>query len=195
MNFKYSAAGFRHDMEVLFNRFNTPNDECNGQPLKEISLRFTRFCELWREMNFSLIFRFRQNENDLREFVDEIYLEVLPFVGTEYPFARRVCALYLLYSLFVKQPIICQKIRINFQYLDQIRELIKRCKELEQLDVCFIWYKLLSLGAIDLVHVSRLMGPYFIRNRRSTNEGLTETDLIIDEFRVCLNSFSEIFIF
>ena len=137
-------------------------------------------------MNFSLIFRLRQNENDLREFVDEIYLEVLPFVGSEHAFPRRVFALYLLYSLFVKQPNIRQKIRINFQYLEEIRELIQKCKETEQLDVCFVWYKLLSLGAIDLVHVSRLMGPYFIRNLKVTNERLTETDLIIDNFRVCL---------
>jgi hypothetical protein len=151
-------------------------------------LRFTRFCHHWKELNFSFVFGFRQNSRDLREFVDEIYLEVLPNVCSEYPLERRVCALYLLYSLFVKQPIICQKIRINFQYLEQIRELIQKCKQLSQLDVCYVWYKLLSLGAIDLVHVSRLMGPSYIRNSRVTNECLTETDAIIDEFRVCLTS-------
>ena len=186
MNFRYSASGFRQDFETLYHRFNTPEPEADGQPPKEMSLRFTRFCEIWREMNFSLIFRFRLNENDLREFVDEIYLEVLPFVASEYPLARRVCALYMLFSLYAKQPIICQKIRINFQYLAQIRELIQRCKQLEQLEIPFLWYKLLSLGAIDLVHVSRLMGPYFIRNMRSTNERLTETDALIDDFKVCL---------
>ncbi len=126
MNFRYSAAGFRNDMEELFTRFTSPVPLSEEKTPNELSLRFTRFCHFWREMRFSLIFRFRQNERDLREFVDEIFLEVLPHICSEYPLERRVCALYLLYSLFVKQPKISHKIRLNFQYLEQIRDLIKR---------------------------------------------------------------------
>ena len=159
MSFRYVASGFRQDLEELFNRLITPDDNeemSSSETPKQISLRFTRFCGIWRQMNFSLVFRHRHNENDLREFVDEIYLLVLPFVGSEYPLERRVFALYLLYSLFVKQPkSISQKLRINFSYLQQIRELIQICKQLEQLDVVFVWYKLWSLGAIDVVLVRK----------------------------------------
>ena len=103
------TSGFRQDMEELFSRFLTPEEEDsteNGETdkSKEISLRFTRFSHFWRQMDFSLVFRYRLQENDLREFIEETYLVVLPNVCSEYPFERRVSALYLLYSLFVKQP-------------------------------------------------------------------------------------------
>ncbi|CAG2169696.1 unnamed protein product [Oppiella nova] len=200
MSVRYIAAGFRQDMEALFSRFmakedeHTIDDRTSGDETQSVvSLRFSRFCEIWREMCFSYVFRLRVNENELREFVDEIYLEVLPNVAEDHPLDRRVCALYLLYSLFQKQPKLSdkvrdrQKIRINFSYLEQIRDLIERCKRLEQLDVCYVWYKLLSLGAVHLVHVSRLMGPLYIRNSRVTNETQTKTDFLIDQFQTSLN--------
>ena len=84
MSFRYVASGFRQDLEEIFNRLITADDNeemSSSETPKQISLRFTRFCGIWRQMNFSLVFRHRHNENDLREFVDEIYLLVLPFVG------------------------------------------------------------------------------------------------------------------
>ena len=154
MAFRYVASGFRQDMEELFSRFIAPEESTEqmtedmtiDEKPKKISLRFSRFSSVWRQMNFSLVFRLRLNENDLREFVEEIYLLVLPNVCIEYPYERRVSALYLLYSLFVKQPKnICQKIRINSLYLDQFRELIQISKQSDQLDVCFVWYKIVVI--------------------------------------------------
>ncbi|CAG2114923.1 unnamed protein product [Medioppia subpectinata] len=211
MGCRYIAAGFRQDMETLFNRFCTSEPPEDTQPVSSatdgrngvktetevtaepvLSLRFTRFCEIWRDMSFSFIFKFRQNDNEMREFVDEMYLEVLPNVAEDHRLERRVCALYLLYSLYSKQPKLDgqmaapQKIRINFAYLQQMRDLIETCKQLDQLDVCYVWYKLVSMGAIHFVHVSRLMGPLFIRNSRVTNETQTKTDFLIDQFQTSL---------
>jgi len=158
MSHRYIAAGFRQDMELLFSKF-IDNDQQNDQqnesePKTEplIRLRFSRFSQIWTQLNFSFIFKARTNDNELREFIDEIYLEVLPNCSRDKPFERRVASLYLLYSLFVKQPQnkAIQKIRINYYYLSEMRELVDKSKQLDQLDVCYIWYKLLSLKAIDL---------------------------------------------
>ena len=185
MSFRYVASGFRQDMEEIFSRFLTIDENSRENTPKEVSLRFSRFSQHWRQMNFSLVFRHRLNENDLREFIEEMYLVVLPNVCSQYPFERRVCALYLLYSLFVKQPQnLCVKIRVNFPYLQEIRQLIQKSKQLEQLDVCFVWYKLWSLGAIDLVDVCRRVGPYFIRNSRVTVGTETKTDFLLNQFKV-----------
>jgi hypothetical protein len=189
MSRKYIAAGFRQDMELLFSKFIDNERQNESEPKSEplIRLRFSRFAQIWTQLNFSFIFKARINDNELREFIDEIYLEVLPNCSRDKPFERRVASLYLLYSLFVKQPqnkTIQQRIRINYYYLSEIRELVEKSKQLDQLEVCYIWYKLLSLKAIDFVHVSRLMGPYYIRNSRVTNETETYTDFIINQFKV-----------
>ncbi|XP_054157945.1 uncharacterized protein LOC128956276 [Oppia nitens] len=213
MSGRFIAAGFRQDIESLFSRF-ISGDDGDDRPTNEttisatdagldvkpdpkvVSLRFSRFCQLWRQMNFSYVFSLRQNVNELREFIDEIFVEVLPNVSDDHRLERRVCALYLLYSLYCKQPKMSdnssltstskQKIRINFSYLEQIRCLIQTCKELEQMDVCYVWYKMLAIGAVHFVHVSRLMGPLYIRNSRVTSETQTKTDFLIDQFKTSL---------
>ena len=185
---RYSAAGFRQDMEELFNRFLSTDKESDSTTSHEISLRFSRFAEVWRQMKFSHVFRLRYNENDLKDFVEQIFLEVLPHLCENYPLERRVCALYLLYCLYVKQPKSRQAIRMNFAHLEQIRALIQKCKQLSQLDVCYVWFKLLSMGAIDMVYVSRLMGPQYMHKCRNIYETQTETDLIIDQFKTSMFS-------
>lgn len=101
----------------------------------------------------------RQNENSMHEFIDECYLQVLSHVvNKEKDVFHRMGALFALYCLYVKQPLdesygqrLDFKIRITLDQLIAIRELVNECKANRYIDVCYVWYKLVSIG-VHFVH-------------------------------------------
>jgi hypothetical protein len=122
----------------------------------------------------SICFRGRHNDNEMHEFIDECYLEVLSqLVNKEKSISHRISSIYLLYALYVKQPLdqslktrFDVKIRITLDQLIIIREFIALCKRNKHLDVCYVWFKLVSIG-VDLVYYRySSVGP---SNTRSVN--------------------------
>ncbi len=131
----------------------------------------------------------RHNENEMHEFIDECFLQVLAqLVNKERPMSHRMAAMYLLYSLYVKQPFDEShrhrfefKIRITLDQLLEIRVFINECKVNNYLDVVYIWYKLLAIKAIHFVYYryegigpsnTRSVHYWMFRNIISSTDGL-----------------------
>ena len=133
----------------------------------------------------------------MHEFIDESYLQVLShLVNKENSLSHRICSIYLLYALYVKQPLdqslktrFDVKIRITLDQLIAIRELIGFCQRNEHLDVCYIWYKLVSIG-VDLVYYryssvgpsnTRSVNYYMFHNMNSsTNKLISEVNKSVE---------------
>ena len=128
----------------------------------------------------------------MHEFIDECYLEALSqLVNKDKRVSHRICSLYLLYALYVKQPLdqslksrFDVKIRITLDQLTTIRQFIDYCKQNRLIDVCFIWYKLVISG-IDFVYYrysslgpsnTRSVNYYMFQNSNSSTDKLI-TDL------------------
>lgn len=192
MRVKYVAAGFRTDMESLIDRFlnfkqEDSQEEGGGGGEKKLCLRFKHFADVWRDSGFSLIFRGRVSENEMQEFIEEMFADLLTQTAPQEPFGRRVAILYMLYSLFVKQPSINSlqvRIRLTFSKYEELKKLVSEAKELEQFDVCFVWYKLLAVGGIEFVAAPRRCGPYYIKNNKITPDHHSATDALLSQFKV-----------
>ncbi|XP_054166087.1 uncharacterized protein LOC128963600 [Oppia nitens] len=181
----YTASGFRTDIETLYAKFDDMK-----------STKFVVFIHCFKEMNFGLIFRGRHNDNEMHEFIDEIYLEVLSqLVNKDKLMSHRICSVYLLYALYVKQPFTQSlkirfdiKVRITLDQLKIIREFIDKCKHKGYLDVCYIWYKLLSIGVNFVYYRYQSIGP---SNTRSVhyylfNNSHSLTDKTLNDFKESL---------
>ncbi len=105
----------------------------------------------------------------MHEFGDESYLQVLAqLVNKEKPISHRITAMYLLYSLYVKQPLgeshrhrLEFKISVTLDQLLEMRVFINESKA-NYLDIAYISYK-----AIDFVYYrNESIGP---SNTRSVN--------------------------
>mgnify|MGYP002715459373 FL=1 len=128
----------------------------------------------------------RFNENDLHEFIDECFIICLSQMNQDKPLERRIAGLYLLYSMYVKQPLNEQrtqqldiKIRMTQDDLFNARQLYSDCKENGQTNVCFLWFKLLSIGAIHFVFANRQnYGPSYIMNSRLTDQKMVNRIMV-----------------
>ena len=179
---KYTAAGFEVDAETLFEKFfNSPN-----------KIRYSSFALAWKQMGFTMIFAGRTDENELHEFIEEMYSWCLTQLKPNLPFERRVGGLYLLYSLFVKQPRIDNSdgftIRITYSNWEYIRQLLAQAKLRQHWDVCYVWYKLNSYGGVHFVHHYRPIGPAYIKNVKITpQEKTTPTNQLINQLTRSIN--------
>ena len=131
----------------------------------------------------------RFNENDLHEFIDECFIICLSQMNQDKPLERRIAGLYLLYSMYAKQPLNEQqtqqldvKIRMTQDDLFNARQLYSDCKENGQTNVCFLWFKLLSIGAIHFVFANRQnYGPSDTVSLRLINSRQTKIKQLIKE--------------
>ena len=138
---------------------------------------------------FSFVFYYfsgRFNENDLHEFIDECFIICLSQMSQNKPLERRIAGLYLLYSMYVKQPLNEQqtqqldiKIRMTQDDLFNARQLYSDCHNAGLKNVCFFWFKLLSIGAIHFVFANRQnYGPSFIMNSRLTDQKMVNRIMV-----------------
>ena len=91
------AAGAQLDISNLIEKATALFDEFQ-------TLRFHHFVDIWKDMKFGLIFCGRQTFRELYEFTEDLFdlvkLQALP----PNMFGSRAAAIYLLYSLYFKQP-------------------------------------------------------------------------------------------
>ena len=128
----------------------------------------------------------RFNENDLHEFIDECFIICLSQMNQDKPLERRIAGLYLLYSMYVKQPLNEQrtqqldiKIRMTQDDLFNARQLYSDCHNAGLKNVCFFWFKLLSIGAIHFVFANRQnYGPSYIMNSRLTDQKMVNRIMV-----------------
>ncbi|KAG8185250.1 hypothetical protein JTE90_023866 [Oedothorax gibbosus] len=145
--FKLSADGFHEDAESLLEEFS-----------KKDCMHFSSFAEVWKARGFSSMFMGFDDEDELREFTEEIFLVASKFVAVTCP-NRQVGGIYLLYALYRHQtlnpPV---KIRL---VLDQMVTITKLCDSLSFEDHKTFHYvaSYLAKNSFDLVACPRPMGP------------------------------------
>ena len=138
---------------------------------------------------FSFIFYYfsrRFNENDLHEFIDECFIICLSQMSQDKSLERRIAGLYLLYSMYVKQPLnehrtqqLDIKIRMTQDDLFNARQLYSDCHSAGLKNICFLWFKLLSIGAIHFVFANRQnYGPSYMMNSRLTDQKMVNRIMV-----------------
>ena len=156
MKIKYVAAGFKEDLESLFNLYLT----CS-------SVRFCDFVDCWKKMKFSLIFTCKLNQGEMKDFVEECFRITLKYFKEEREAEKKIAIVYFLYCFYSKQPLDPKiKIRLTLEEFKLFKDLNQLCLNNGHLDTCYMWCKLLSIGAFDFVARERLYGPSYIANTR-----------------------------
>ncbi|XP_076655426.1 proximal sequence element A Pbp45 isoform X2 [Halictus rubicundus] len=124
--------GFKEDCEQLLTRFEQAQD-----------IRFQTFCEIWKDMKFSLVFTGRPSYIELLEFCEEALHTCKKLLLLPLRFKERIGGLYLLYGIYYKMPTDLFKIRIKLNDWRSISELHAEIKEAEHLDANYILCKLI----------------------------------------------------
>ncbi|XP_076680498.1 proximal sequence element A Pbp45 [Andrena cerasifolii] len=140
-------SGFKEDCEQLITRFERAND-----------IRFQTFCEIWKEMKFSLVFTGRPTFIELLEFCEEALNMCKQFLLLPPRFKERVGGLYLLYGVYYKMPIEQFKIRVKLDDWRSILDLHAEIKEAEHLDTNYILCKLIADGAFHFTVFDKEFG-------------------------------------
>ncbi|OAD55313.1 snRNA-activating protein complex subunit 1, partial [Eufriesea mexicana] len=131
-------SGFKEDCEQLITRFERADD-----------IRFQTFCEIWKDMKFSLIFTGRPSFLELLEFCEESLNICKQFLLLPPRFKERIGGLYLLYGIYYKMPIDQFKIRVKVDDWQSIMDLHAEIKEGEHLDANYILCKLIANNAFS----------------------------------------------
>merc|ERR1711935_111491 len=140
------SAGLDDDIEgFLFSVFDAFE--------KTAGPRFKTFTELWKETSFGLIFAGRESFRELYEFTEEMFDRIKKYalsVHNKKPNNElvRFAAIYLLYSLYFKQP--CRpmvKIRLIQEELVDLLATVELAKMEKHWDVSYAWCKLFTSHA------------------------------------------------
>lgn len=127
----------------------------------------------------------------MHEFIDECYSLILTQVTSDKPLNRRIAALYLLYGMYMKQPLDEQlknkldvKIRLNFNHLAALRELFNQCNAQKIYQPCYIWYRLLAFKAYHFVfHEKQNFGPHYSRHNTADQSSSNAIGVWMDELQ------------
>ncbi|XP_041365124.1 eukaryotic translation initiation factor 5B-like [Gigantopelta aegis] len=146
---QHPNSGVRLDFENLLKSFTETE-----------TVRYEQFAEVWRKMKFSMLCAGRQNDREVREFMDECFHIALSYYLPPYNFQVRVGGLYLIYGLYFTQ--LCfprSKIRVTLDQWKQILEFQEDAKSQKHLDVDFCFQKLLFKHAFLFVATSKQVYP------------------------------------
>jgi len=168
-----TTAGVDEDVEIfiykVFEQFE-----------KNVGPRFSEFTTAWHKSNFGLIFCGRENFRETFEFTEELFHRVKKFIRVEMKGKPqhtlvRYAGLYLMYSLYFKQP--CRP-RVKFRLLkdefDELVNLSQLARRDNHWDVTYAWSKLFTSHAFYFVATSAPMGiemAYQADLRESTERG------------------------
>lgn len=141
--------GLREDVNNLIEDFD-----------RMASVRFVDFSRLWKERHLSWIFTYKLNIIDMREFIEDAYQIILDQLNRSAKPERAILILYLIYCFYMCQPITPKiPIKLNLSKFKAFRYLFQESRVNKHLDACYIWMKLLSLGAFHMVDQTKAYGP------------------------------------
>ncbi|KAL3831659.1 hypothetical protein ACJMK2_023385 [Sinanodonta woodiana] len=171
------SAGVKKDFETLLERFTETG-----------TVRYEKFAEIWRSMKMNLYCAGRQNDREVREFIEECFHIASQFWLPPSSFQVRAGALYLLYGLFNFQ--LCMprvKIRVTHKMWSDVIEFQAQAREEQHYDLDFIFHKLRLQNAF-----------YFVSEHRelylaTTNFHQTQDLLVPDNFRDETTILEEVF--
>jgi len=131
---------------------------------KQAGPRFTIYTEIWHETGLGRIFNGRDSFREMFQFTEEVFLHVQRFClstldGKPNHILVRYAAIYMLYSLFYKQP--CRPrvmIRLLKEELDDMLETIMIARQENHWDVVYAWSKLFTGHSFHYVATQGQMG-------------------------------------
>ncbi|XP_059482993.1 uncharacterized protein LOC132201101 [Neocloeon triangulifer] len=112
-------------------------------------LNYKIFAEVWKEMRFSMIF-WRPTLDSALENAELVLLVAKDMVLPPHSLSRRLCAMYLLYGVYFKQPgeDFC-KFKITHEEWVDLDQLVKFCVREELKEHVFIFCKLIEREAFE----------------------------------------------
>lgn len=129
---KLLMEAFRTDCQTLITRFELT-----------YNTHFQNFCEIWKDMEFSLVFSCHPSEAALIAFCEDALCITKQFLINTSSLKERIGALYLMYGIYYKIPVGQLKIRMTVSDWKCLMELHSQIKEEEYLDANYILCKLI----------------------------------------------------
>ncbi|XP_020281950.1 snRNA-activating protein complex subunit 1 isoform X2 [Pseudomyrmex gracilis] len=123
---------FRADCQALITRFEL-----------SYNTHFQNFCELWREMQFVLVFAYHPSEVYLLTFCEDALSVTKQFLVNATNLKERIAALYLMYSVYYKMPTKQLKFRMTLSDWNCLMELRSQVNKEDFLDANYIICKLI----------------------------------------------------
>uniref|UniRef100_T1J8G1 snRNA-activating protein complex subunit 1 n=1 Tax=Strigamia maritima TaxID=126957 RepID=T1J8G1_STRMM len=165
------AAGVRTDFEELLRRFQ-----------KTKCVRFEEYAKVWREMKLSYIFSGHENGIELLTFTEECLNIALSYCLPPHSFQWRTGGLYLLYSIYFKQPNSPKvKIRITTTQWKEILNLMQEVVQQQHHDIHFVYWRLRQYNAFSFVAFPKQMAPYLkTKNDNDSSRCFLESSALKD---------------
>lgn len=129
---KQLMEAFRIDCQALITRFEL-----------SYNTHFQNFCEIWRDMQFNLIFTYCSSKAALMPFYENTLCIAKQFLIHVTSLKEHIGALYLMYAIYYKIPRNEFKIRITMSDWKCLMELHNKIKEEEYLDANYILCKMI----------------------------------------------------
>ncbi|KAL0129354.1 hypothetical protein PUN28_004214 [Cardiocondyla obscurior] len=129
---KRLAEAFRTDCQKLITRFEL-----------SYNTHFQNFCEIWKDMQFGLIFSCHPFKSTLKTFCEDALCITKQFLVNATSLKERIGALYLIYGIYYKMPEKQLKIRMTMSDWTCLMELHCQIKKEEYLDANYILSKLI----------------------------------------------------
>ncbi|KAJ2909574.1 hypothetical protein GGI21_001747 [Coemansia aciculifera] len=114
---------------------------------------FESFCEVWVQLNFSLIHFVATEKNSRQNFMRTTYRLILSHFQPGAILEIRIGVLYALYLMYFSQPVNFPNIniRVNMEMWSMLTKLYQYCNETDIRDVVYVFDRLMADGAFDLV--------------------------------------------
>ncbi|XP_012223833.1 snRNA-activating protein complex subunit 1 [Linepithema humile] len=129
---KLLMQAFQIDCQTLITRFEL-----------SYNIHFQNFCDIWKDMHFTLVFTYHPTETALTEFCQNALGIAKQFLVNASSLKERVGALYLLYAVYYKIPVNELKIRMTISDWKHLMDLHTKIKEEALLDANYILCKLI----------------------------------------------------
>lgn len=131
---------------------------------KDEGPRFKTFTQIWHQIGFGLIWCGREKFREMFEFTEEMLGKVKKYALSTFnkkPNNQlvRFAAIYMLYSLYFKQP--CRpmaKIRLVMSEMQDLLSTVELARQEKHWDVTYAWVKLFSEHSFHYVACSSQMG-------------------------------------
>lgn len=146
---KELISAFQVDCEIFLDEFE-----------KYQSFSFTDFQKVWHQQKFSYIFAGQVYALLLRDFCENCFYVVKKYIMFPRTLYTQIGAFYLLYAIYYKQPLrTWVKIRLTLEEYQKLNELITEMSSIKQVDVCYIFSKMISERAFLYVAQRKPLGP------------------------------------
>ncbi|XP_071812184.1 snRNA-activating protein complex subunit 1-like [Apostichopus japonicus] len=148
---EYNSWGMR-----VFDGLNKDIEQLMDNFVKTGSVRYEGFCQIWQEMNFSLVYCGLKIMEHKREFIEEAFRLAVAYLSPPFDFQQRTGGLYLMYAFYSTQRYQPKlKIRLSLQQWEHLKDIESEFKNQGHLDAAYILMKLKAAKAFIFAYSSK----------------------------------------